>query len=228
MITIDKVYGRVSVDKEALDSASRFVEVKLLNGRDEFPTNTITVGKAGLKDKGGYQPREDNTSMVQDYLPLAYKAASIASRTPAGVGAEYEELLQEAALALTEAAQRYDINRNNGFAAYALPYIQGHLKNHLNPSRNGMMNHVDLPFGYGEDLNSATAGDNLSHDRTLVLLGAIEALPRKQKYAVEAYYYKGYTLREIGSHTNTTYKAVAHLLKRATGELRKQLSEAFK
>ena len=197
MITIDKVYGRVSVDKEALDSASRFVEVKLLNGRDEFPTNTITVGKAGLKDKGGYQPREDNTSMVQDYLPLAYKAASIASRTPAGVGAEYEELLQEAAMA-------------------------------LNPSRNGMMNHVDLPFGYGEELNSATAGDNLSHDRTLVLLGAIEALPRKQKYAVEAYYYKGYTLREIGSHTNTTYKAVAHLLKRATGELRKQLSEAFK
>ena len=129
MITVHEVYGRVEVEREALYADGAFVKVKLLNGRDIFPTDYLVVGKVALEDMGGYKPKKRPSTMIKDYLPLAYSAASQHYREEA----EWEELVQVAALGLCEAAERHDATRNTSFAAFAKPYISGYLKNFSEP-----------------------------------------------------------------------------------------------
>ena len=216
MITTHKVYGRVEVDAEALATSDDFVKVKLLNRRDNLPAE-ITVGKAALSDKGGYIDKKRKTDLIQDYMPLAYSAASQMYSEKA----EWEELLQVAALGLTVAANRFDPSRNNGFAAYARPYIMGYIKQHLNPVRNGTMNTTISGFiPDGEDLTSNTPEEN---DMKLRLYGAIEMLTDKQKFVVEMVGLKGYTETEVAEMMGIAQKNVHVLLDRATVALRKHL-----
>lgn len=216
MITTHKVYGRVEVDAEALSTTDDFVKVRLLNRRDNLPAE-ITVGKVALSDKGGYIDKKRKTDLIQDYMPLAYSAASKMYSEKA----EWEELVSVAALGLCEAASRHKSGRNNGFAAFATPYIMGYLKNHLNPERNGTMNTtVDAFIPDGADLISDTPEEN---DMKLRLYGAIEMLTDKQKFAVEMVSLNGYTEEEVASMMGIAQKNVHVLLDRATVALRKHM-----
>ena len=216
MITTHKVYGRVEVDSEALSTTDDFVKVRLLNRRDNLPAE-ITVGKVALSDKGGYIDKKRKTDLIQDYMPLAYSAASKMYSEKA----EWEELVSVAALGLCEAASRHKSGRNNGFAAFATPYIMGYLKNHLNPERNGTMNTtVDAFIPDGADLISDTPEEN---DMKLRLYGAIEMLTDKQKFAVEMVSLNGYTEEEVASMMGIAQKNVHVLLDRATVALRKHM-----
>ena len=215
MITTHKVYGRVEVDAEALSTTNDFVKVRLLNRRDNLPAE-ITVGKVALSDKGGYIDKKRKTDLIQDYMPLAYSAASQMYSEQA----EWEELVSVAALGLCEAASRHESGRNNGFAAFAKPYIMGYLKNHLNPERNGNMNTLNTFIPDGEDLVSDTPEEN---DMKLRLYGAIEMLTDKQKFVVEQVCLEGYTQEQVSDMLGVTQVAVKLTLDRATVALRKHL-----
>ena len=216
MITTHKVYGRVEVDAEALSTTDDFVKVRLLNRRDNLPAE-ITVGKAALSDKGGYIDKKRKTDLIQDYMPLAYSAASKMYSEKA----EWEELVSVAALGLCEAASRHESGRNNGFAAFATPYIMGYLKNHLNPERNGTMNTtVDAFIPDGADLISDTPEEN---DVKLRLYGAIEMLTDKQKFVVERVCLEGYTQEQVSDMMGVSREAVKKLQHKATVALREHL-----
>jgi len=215
MITTHKVYGRVGVDAEALATSDDFVKVRLLNRRDNLPAE-ITVGKVALSDKGGYIDKKRKTDLIQDYMPLAYSAASQMYSEQA----EWEELVSVAALGLCEAASRHESGRNSSFAAFAKPYIMGYLKNHLNPERNGNMNTLNTFIPDGEDLISDTPEEN---DIKLRLYGAIEMLTDRQKFVVEMVSLKGYTEEEVASMMGIAQKNVHVLLDRATVALRKHM-----
>tara|TARA_R110000796_G_scaffold134337_3_gene250085 strand:- start:6594 stop:7259 length:666 start_codon:yes stop_codon:yes gene_type:complete len=220
MITVHEVYGRVEVDREALYADGAFVKVKLLNGRDIFPTDYLVVGKVGLEDMGGYKPKKRPSTIIKDYLPLAYSAASQHYREEA----EWEELVQVAALGLCEAAERHDATRNTSFAAFAKPYISGYLKNFLNPERNGKMNMVELAGGVVEEM---TTDDVVDNDMKTVLYGAMEALTPKQKFVMEMVYIEGYTQPEVSKMMGATTHTVRELVARATVALRKQLANVY-
>jgi RNA polymerase sigma factor (sigma-70 family) len=220
MITKHDVYGRVEVDQAILNGDEDFVEVKLFNGRDIFPTDYLVVGKAALEDKGGYKPKGRTTTIIQDYLPLAYSAAS----QHYSEEAEWEELVQVAALGLCEAAERHDSTRNTSFAAFAKPYISGYLKNYLNPERNGKMNMVELSSGVVEEMTTVDVEDN---DMKTVLYGAMEALTPKQKFVMEMVYIEGHTQEEVAEMLSITQEGVAKLVGRSTVALRKQLVDVY-
>tara|TARA_R110000737_G_scaffold51885_6_gene73363 strand:- start:23 stop:688 length:666 start_codon:yes stop_codon:yes gene_type:complete len=220
MITVHEVYGRVEVDREALYADGAFVKVKLLNGRDIFPTDYLVVGKVALEDMGGYKPKKRPSTIIKDYLPLAYSAASQHYREEA----EWEELVQVAALGLCEAAERHDATRNTSFAAFAKPYISGYLKNFLNPERNGKMNMVELAGGVVEEM---TTDDVVDNDMKTVLYGAMEALTPKQKFVMEMVYIEGYTQPEVSKMMGATTHTVRELVARATVALRKQLANVY-
>lgn len=216
MITVHKTYGRVEVDKSELDTTEDFVKVRLLNRRDNLPAE-ITVGKVALSDRGGYIDKKRNTDLIQDYLPLAYSAASQMYSEQA----EWEELVQVAALGLCEAASRHKSDRNNGFAAFAKPYIMGYIKNHLNPERNGNMMMLNAFVPDGEDLDYSTPEEN---DTKLRLYGAIEMLTDKQKFVVEMVGLRGHTQEEVADMLNVTQVAIKLTMDRATVALRKHLT----
>ena len=220
MITVHEVYGRVEVDREALYADGAFVKVKLLNGRDIFPTDYLVVGKVALEDMGGYKPKKRPSTMIKDYLPLAYSAASQHYREEA----EWEELVQVAALGLCEAAERHDATRNTSFAAFAKPYISGYLKNFLNPERNGKMNMVELAGGVVEEM---TTDDVVDNDMKTVLYGAMEALTPKQKFVMEMVYIEGHTQGEVAEMMGIDIRRVQRLIERATVALRKQLAGVY-
>lgn len=220
MITKHEVYGRVEVDQATLNHSDDFVEVKLFNGRDIFPTDNLVVGKVALEDKGGYKPKGRTTTIIQDYLPLAYSAAS----QHYDKDTEWEEMVQVAALGLCEAAERHDSTRNTSFAAFAKPYISGYLKNYLNPERNGKMNMVELSGGVMEEMLSSTVEDN---DLKTVLYGAMEALTPKQQYAIERVYVQGHTQQEVAQMMGVSQEGVAKLVSRGTVALRKQLAGVY-
>lgn len=220
MITVHEVYGRVEVEREALYADGAFVKVKLLNGRDIFPTDYLVVGKVVLGDKGGYKPKKRPSTMIKDYLPLAYSAAS----QHYSEEAEWEELVQVAALGLCEAAERHDATRNTSFAAFAKPYISGYLKNFLNPERNGKMNMVELTGGVVEEMTTEDVVDN---DMKTVLYGAMEALTPKQKFVMEMVYIEGYTQEQVSKMMEITREGVKLLVLRATVALRKQLEGVY-
>lgn len=216
MIVTHKVYGRVEVEREALESKDDFVVVTLLNPRDNLHPR-LTVGKVALSDRGGYVDKGRNTSLVEDYLPLAYSTASQLYSEKS----DWEELVQVAALGLCEAAKRHDPRRNNGFAAFAKPYIMGYVKNHLNPERNGEMNTTLNNFiPDSEDLTRLTPEEN---DMILRLYGAIEMLTDKQKFVIERWAIEGYTQWEVADMLGITQQAVDLIMNRATVALRRHL-----
>jgi len=215
MITTHKVYGRVEVDAEALATTDDFVKVRLINRRDSLPAE-ITVGKVALSNKGGYIDKKRKTDLIQDYMPLAYSAASqmYSEQT------EWEELVSVAALGLCEAASRHESGRNNGFAAFAKPYIMGYLKNYLNPERNGTLHITNTFLPDGVDLISNSPEEN---DMKLRLYGAIEMLTDKQKFVVEMVSLKGYRKVEVAEMLDITPQNVGKILDRATVAIRRHL-----
>jgi RNA polymerase sigma-B factor len=69
--------------------------------------------------------------LIQRYLPFAQRLARRFSNT----GAEREDLVQVASLALVKAVDRYDPGRGFAFSTFATPTIQGELKRFLRDSR---------------------------------------------------------------------------------------------
>lgn len=213
MLNFHKIYGRVLV-LDDMDGPEKFVDVVLLNPRPNL-SNVLTVGKAALKDQGNYTPRKENPSLVEQFLPIAYKMAGERSANRPDV--EYEELLAVAALGLVEAASRFDPQRNNGFAAFCKPYISGFLTNYLNPERNGLMNKVDQRWQDYPDKTSVPTERSVMYSEVYSLLDRLTA---KQKEVVIMHYYMQMTVMEIAERKGVKHPTVIESLSGAIATLR--------
>lgn len=215
METKHATYGRVDIKGDLNDDIA-FVEVQLLNPRDNLPKR-ITVGKVALEDHGEYQPTKRSVSLVEQYLPLARSAAAKACRQ----GDEYEELLSVATVALVEVAARFDGSRNNGFAAYAKPRLAGAILNHKNPQRNGTMNQVGDAELFMEYFGEG--GDSEKDLMIASVYAAFDELTPKQRYVMRGLYELGLTQEQVADRMGIIQQAVAQLHDRATVAIRKHL-----
>lgn len=228
MINTHEIYGRVVVDDNELKDSSDFIWAMLINGKDILETKHIYVGKVALKNKGGYISKDRPNTLVEQFLPLAYGAASHHCRGGFGNRYDWEELLQVASLGLCEAAKRYDNAKNNGFVAFAKPYVHGYVKNFLNPERNGLMNMVEMSEGFLDDRQADTSSVDVEQDNlNTVLYGAIEDLTKKQKFAVEMIHLQGHTQAQVSKMMDIAPRRVRDLLQRADKALKKSLFDAF-
>ena len=211
MLNDHKIYGRV-LTIGSLDGPEKFVDVVLLNPRPNL-SNPLTVGKAALKDRGNYNPRRADMSLVEQYLPLAKIEAGKAS----GEKFSYEELLAVAALGLVEAASRFDPQRNNGFAAFCKPYISGFIKNYINPERTGLFNAVGQNWHNYEDHNNIPSERSVMYSEVYNLLDRLTA---KQREVVIMHYYMQMTFTEVAGRLGVTHRAVVKRISGAIATLR--------
>ncbi|NLW79568.1 MAG: sigma-70 family RNA polymerase sigma factor [Ruminococcaceae bacterium] len=91
-----------------------------------------------------------------------------------------------------------------------------------------------VPGGYVEgetELRLAPQGGGtvsklLERERNAALQEAIATLTKTQQRVIRAYYFTGYTMREIAEHEGTSKSAVSHILKRARKNLKKLLADS--
>ncbi len=218
--TNHKAYGRVLASEEELQTADPFIQVRLLNPPSTVKDmSLLTVGKAALKDQGGYvQPegRNDRTR-VERYLPLVYKAVSVLMRADD----DWDELFCIGSLALVEADRRFDDKRNNGFAAFAKAWIMGEIKKSMDPTRNGTMNMVEM---HEEHFNIA-GEDNSVSEVMDVLLTTLEELTKKQQQVMKGLYIEGHTMQNMADIMGITPQAVNNLKHKALGHMKKKLRQ---
>ena len=218
--TNHKAYGRVLVSEEELQTAEPFTKVRLLNPPSTVKDmSLLTVGKAALKDQGGYvQPEGRNDrSRVERYLPLVYKAVSVLMRPDD----DWDELFCIGSLALVEADRRFDDKRNNGFAAFAKAWIMGEIKKSMDPTRNGTMNMVEM---HEEHFNIA-GEDNSVSEVMGVMLTTLETLTKKQRQVMKGLYIEGHTMQNMADVMGINRKNVMTLRDRALGHMKKKLRE---
>lgn len=217
MIVTHKTYGRVVVDPKELATSDPFIWASLLNPRDNLE-NPVWVGKSALSDSGGYVRKNRPKTLVEKYLPLAYSGAAKSYRK----GDDFDELLSVACLALCEVTERFDGSRNNGFAAYAKPRIEGALLDHKNPERNGTMNIVG-----DADTFMYYIGDGRDAEKDLMvsrMYEAFELLTPKQRYVMRGLYVYGRTMQDIADSMGVVKSAVHKTAEAATVAIRKHLN----
>jgi RNA polymerase sigma factor (sigma-70 family) len=217
--TNHKAYGRVIVSAEELQTADPFIQVRLLNPPSTVKDmSLLTVGKAALKDQGGYVQPEGRADRerVEMYLPLVYKAVAVLMRPDD----DWDELFAEGCLALCEADKRFEAGSNNGFAAYAKPYIMGYIKNFQNPSRQGLMNMVEM---HEEHFNIAGEDNSISEVMD-VMLTTLEELTKKQRQVMKGMYIDGHTMQNMADLMDVTPQAINNLKHKAISQMKKKLS----
>ena len=216
MIVTHKTYGRVVVDPEELATSDPFIWASLLNPRDSLE-NPVWVGKSALSDSGGYVRKNRSKTLVEKYLPLAYSGAAKSYQK----GDDFDDLLSEATVALCKACESFDGSRNNGFAAFAKPWIEGELLKYKNPERNGTMNIVG-----DADTFMYYIGDSRDAEKELMvsrMYEAFELLTPKQRYVMRGLYVYGRTQQDIADSMGVEQVAVHYISERATVAIRKHL-----
>lgn len=215
--TKHEIYGRVLVDEDDLYNTKPFVEVKLINERPNLPSR-ITVGKVALEEKGSYIPKQRGVSeRAQQYLPLVGKAVKMLRRAQD----DWDELYCVGCVGLVEADAKFDHNSNYAFASYAKPYIMGHIKNFINPERNGEMNLVQVSLS---DNGRAMAAQ--SNQRSEVMEAFYNVLPHmsdRQQRIMKMLYIEGHTLEVTAQILKVSKGTVQSYRDRAVQRIRDHL-----
>jgi RNA polymerase sigma factor (sigma-70 family) len=164
-----------------------------------------------------------------------------------------DDLVQEARVALCEAAKRYDERPEVAFAGYARPWIEGEIRKWVKrsemPWHRGMLSFDDprtealasrlgcAPAGTEEDGSDSPermadripGGLDSPEDmlaaghRQGVLDAAIATLPDGMQNVIRAHYYEDQTKKEIGQALGISHQMASRLLDRAHALLRVRL-----
>lgn len=233
------------------------------------------------------KPPSERESLILAHFPLVRTIAGrLIRRLPSSV--ELNELVQEGALGLIEAADSFEADRGVPFKAFAEIRIQGRMLDYLRkiawvtratrrrnriieearlslreslnrePSREEMAEKLDMTLEAYDDLvassaiytllsidtpvdpesgstlvdvlpaeegDDPTAGLNFSQERELAR-SAIEILPSREKFVVEAYYLKGWTLASIGEYLGVTEARACQIKAAGMKTLAKKLRAA--
>lgn len=215
--TKHEIYGRVLVDEDDLYSTKPFIEVKLLNERPNLPSR-ITVGKVALEEKGSYIPKQRGVSeRAQQYLPLVGKAVKMLRRAQD----DWDELYCVGCVGLVEADAKFDHNSNYAFASYAKPYIMGHIKNFINPERNGEMNLMQVALS---DNGMAMASNYGQQSEVMrAFYRALDDMTDKQRRVMKMLYVEGHTQEVVAKVMDLSQQAVSRLHQRGIGHVRARM-----
>lgn len=241
-----------------------------------FPIQNGTYGKILLEDKEEYKflQNKDEVELIKMYQADPYsdegrkameilvnnkmpfiesKVAGMIRLNP--TRAPYrEDMVQEGALALMKAIERFDVNSGNVFNAYATRYIEGAITNSINTNRRSSIDNDKGDVGklasldstvagsgaggdrdmtvsdYVKDTNADTEGAYMDKEQRAALMDWIEQLPDQEKTAIKMHFLpknsdKGAKLEDIASALGVSISGAKKILDRALAKLKKNADE---
>jgi len=169
--------------------------------------------------------------LIEPYQPLTFKLVMKMNPRPSQV----MDLIQEAAVGLIEAVERYDPNKGIGFATYASFRIRGQIINYLQRVEQNLIS-LDSSYASLEEENISLL-DQLSEVNTLdedaslekiswlkPLKSALKRLPEKEGKILEAIFLEDKELPKVAKELNISIPHVYRLQKRGLRRVRGMLS----
>jgi RNA polymerase sigma-B factor len=166
---------------------------------------------------------------VRSHLPLVRSIA----RRYAGLGEEYDDLVQAGSVGLVRASARFDPGRGVAFATYVAPAVEGAIRRHLSDRRRD----APLPpaaLGAGTDPAASVASDGaedrmreplslVESEHRLLLDGGLRALDERERRIVFLRFNADMTERQIAQTVGISQAHVSRLLDGALTKLRAEL-----
>ena len=171
-------------------------------------------------------PPVDVRDVTAQNLGLAYKIAGTFARRAQAVGLDIEDLRQEAVIALIRAASAFDPARGFAFSTLAGRSIQYHLIRVLDTRRfrrllglptDGERQMVD--FADPDELTPEATAEATDNQRMMQQLLCV--LRPRHRQVIEMYYFKDYTLAEVGQRIGVSKERARQLLAGALKRMRK-------
>ena len=189
-----------------------------------------------LTDNELIKKARSGDNLALDALMARYKKlASKIARSYFLIGAEYDDLLQEAMIGLYKAYTNYDPSSSTSFSTFAHMCITRNVQSAIklaNRKKNSFLNQSLTLTSQGEVTNDdeeitlMLASKNLSPDEKLIqnenlsdiktkILATLSAFEQK----VLSLYLKGYSYKDISTRLNVTSKSIDNALSRIRKKL---------
>ena len=183
--------------------------------------------------------RAGDENALGDLLNRYKQLASKIARSYFLVGAEYEDLLQEAMIGLYKAYVGYDTNGNASFSTFARTCITRNVQSAVkkaNRKKNQMLNNSISLSSQGaivkgeeeddDEINIVIPSNTLSPDQKLIESENLALIKQKIKQTLSnfelevlALYLKGYTYTQIAQKLNLSNKSIDNALTRIKHKL---------
>ncbi len=190
-----------------------------------------------LTDNELIKKARSGDNLALDALMARYKKlASRIARSYFLIGAEYDDLLQEAMIGLYKAYTNYDPSSSTSFSTFAHMCITRNVQSAIklaNRKKNSFLNQSLTLTSQGkvtdddQDITLVLASPNLSPDEKLIhnenlndIKSKIISSLSKFEQKVLSLYLKGYSYKDISCFLNVTSKSIDNALTR----IRKKLS----
>ncbi len=166
--------------------------------------------------------------LQKKYEPLIYKKATEINRYMKGNGLEIKDLMQEGRLGLIEAIKNYNQDRNE-FITFAYACIENRIhhinrvfKSNKNKTLNVAMDNTTGIINKGLELDNLIS-INVEYMKKIDFK-IIKKFLTKEEYEILVLKIYGYTIEEIASIMNTTYRHITY----KNGFIRKKLKKIEK
>lgn len=190
--------------------------------------------------------RAERDALVEQHLPLVYWLAGRIASRHRDVSAEHDDLVQEGAVALIGAIERYRPQGGASLAGYVTFRIRGAMLDYLR-SRQGWSRYrharvaeftslstlvYDDDHGVGMTLEATIPDERLPDpderlaeaDERAALCAAVARLPERERQIV-TWYYTGRMQDSIGAHLGISQSRVSQIRSRAIRRLRAAMTE---
>jgi RNA polymerase sigma-B factor len=173
--------------------------------------------------------------LIRQYLPLVRRLA----RQHAGRGEQLEDLVQVGSIGLIKAIDRFQIDRGVDLATFAIPTINGEIKQHLrdkawpiriprrlqelDPSLRAKATElVDGQGGEFEGESLVEPGYELGEAR-VSLASSFRVLDERERRLLRLAFFDGLSQWQIGREVGISQIHVSRLIRRALAKLRAEL-----
>lgn len=173
--------------------------------------------------------------LIRQYLPLVRRLA----RQHAGHGEQLEDLVQVGSIGLIKAIDRFQIDRGVDLASFAIPTINGEIKQHLrdkawpiriprrlqelDPSLRARATElVDGQGGEFEGESLVEPGYELGEAR-VSLASSFRVLDERERRLLRLAFFDGLSQWQIGREVGISQIHVSRLIRRALAKLRAEL-----
>ncbi|HEY1318086.1 MAG TPA: sigma-70 family RNA polymerase sigma factor [Gaiella sp.] len=170
-----------------------------------------------------YHRANDRTAReraIEQNLPLVKALARRFSRSPD----QTEDLVQDGAIGLINAVDRFDTARGDDLGAYAVPTIVGELRRH---QARRILTASAGAVAFDEEMSGVAVADGaLGRSETrLALRGAFRGLTRREREVVALRFYRDLTQQRVAEELGLSQAQVSRTLSTALAKLRSSLVE---